>query len=80
MYKRQGLDGPQPDRTFVWIPSRQAVVGGVVVFGNLHVWTADTQSPQSVSYTHLDVYKRQMKNSVKVTFAPCARGPRREST
>ncbi|QQB33500.1 MBL fold metallo-hydrolase [Achromobacter deleyi] len=45
--KITGLDGPQPDRTFVWIPSRQAVVGGVVVFGNLHVWTADTQSPQS---------------------------------
>lgn len=32
-----GLDGPQPDRSFVWIPSRKAVVGGVVVFGNLHV-------------------------------------------
>ena len=45
--KITGLDGPQPDRTFVWIPSRKAVVGGVVVFGNLHVWTADTQSPQS---------------------------------
>ncbi|CAB3916973.1 MBL fold metallo-hydrolase [Achromobacter ruhlandii] len=42
-----GLDGPQPDRSFVWIPSRKAVVGGVVVFGNLHVWTADTQTPQS---------------------------------
>lgn len=45
--KITGLDGPRPDRTFVWIPSRKAVVGGVVVFGNLHVWTADTQSPQS---------------------------------
>lgn len=42
-----GLDGPQPDRTFVWIPSLKAVVGGVVVFGNLHVWMADTQTPQS---------------------------------
>ena len=42
-----GLDGPTPDRSFVWIPSLKAVVGGVVVFGNLHVWMADTQTPQS---------------------------------
>lgn len=42
-----GLDGPTPDRTFVWIPSIKAAVGGVVVFGKLHVWTADTQSPES---------------------------------
>lgn len=42
-----GLDGPQPDRSFVWIPSLSAVVGGVVVFGNLHVWMADTQTPTS---------------------------------
>jgi glyoxylase-like metal-dependent hydrolase (beta-lactamase superfamily II) len=42
-----GLDGEQPDRTFVWIPSIKAVVGGVVLFNNLHVWMADTQSAQS---------------------------------
>jgi len=42
-----GLDGPAPDRSFVWIPSLKAVVGGVVVFGNLHVWMADTQTPAS---------------------------------
>lgn len=42
-----GLDGPSPDRSFVWIPSLKAVVGGVVVFGNLHVWMADTQTPAS---------------------------------
>lgn len=42
-----GLDGPTPDRSFVWIPSLKAVVGGVVVFGNLHVWMADTQTPES---------------------------------
>ncbi|MFJ3045911.1 MBL fold metallo-hydrolase [Herbaspirillum chlorophenolicum] len=40
----KGLDGPQPERSFVWIPSLKAVVGGVVVDGKLHVWTADTQS------------------------------------
>ena len=42
-----GLGGRQPDRTFVWIPSLKAVVGGVVVAENLHVWMADTQTPQS---------------------------------
>jgi len=42
-----GLDGPTPDRSFVWIPSLKAVVGGVVVFGNLHVWMADTQTSAS---------------------------------
>ncbi|MEL4170377.1 MBL fold metallo-hydrolase [Pseudomonas sp. ZS001] len=42
-----GLEGPQPDRSFVWIPSIKAVVGGVVVAENIHVWMADTQTPQS---------------------------------
>lgn len=40
-----GLDGALPGRSFVWIPSIKAVVGGVNVFGGLHLWTADTQSP-----------------------------------
>lgn len=42
-----GLNGRQPDRSFVWIPSLKAVVGGVVVADNLHVWMADTQTLQS---------------------------------
>ncbi|SFI29890.1 Glyoxylase, beta-lactamase superfamily II [Collimonas sp. OK307] len=42
-----GLDGASPDRTFVWIPSLKAVVGGVLVVGNEHVWTADTQTLDS---------------------------------
>lgn len=42
-----GLDGPQPDRSFVWIPSVKAVVGGVVLSSNIHVWMADTQSAKS---------------------------------
>ena len=42
-----GLASRQPERTFVWIPSLKAVVGGVVVADNLHVWMADTQTPQS---------------------------------
>lgn len=42
-----GLDGPTPDRTFVWIPSVKTVAGGIPVFGNEHVWMADTQTPES---------------------------------
>lgn len=42
-----GLDGPTPDRTFVWIPSERTVLGGIPVAANIHVWMADTQSPLS---------------------------------
>jgi len=42
-----GLNSQQPDRTFVWIPSIKAVVGGVVVAEKIHVWMADTQTAQS---------------------------------
>lgn len=42
-----GLQGKQPNRSFVWIPSLKAVVGGVVVAENIHVWMADTQTTQS---------------------------------
>jgi glyoxylase-like metal-dependent hydrolase (beta-lactamase superfamily II) len=42
-----GLDSPQPERSFVWIPSIKAVVGGVVVAENIHVWMADTQGAEA---------------------------------
>ncbi|MDC8759697.1 MBL fold metallo-hydrolase [Janthinobacterium fluminis] len=41
------VSGPTPERSYVWIPSIKAVVGGVVLFNELHVWTADTQTAQS---------------------------------
>ncbi|CDG22178.1 Putative exported protein [Xenorhabdus poinarii G6] len=43
----EGLDGPAADRTFVWIPELKAVVGGVTVSDNIHVWIADTQTKES---------------------------------
>ncbi|MGT3290528.1 MBL fold metallo-hydrolase [Yersinia enterocolitica] len=43
----EGLDEPSPEKTFVWIPSLKAVVGGVAVSGNIHLWVADTQTPES---------------------------------
>lgn len=42
-----GLDGPTPDRSFVWIPSIKTVAGGIPVVVGEHVWMADTQTPQS---------------------------------
>jgi glyoxylase-like metal-dependent hydrolase (beta-lactamase superfamily II) len=42
-----GLDGPTPDRTYLWIPSIRAVVGGIPVMAGEHVWMADTQTPES---------------------------------
>lgn len=42
-----GLEN-HPERTFVWIPSAKAVVGGISVFGDkFHLWTADAQTPES---------------------------------
>lgn len=42
-----GLDGHDPVHTFLWVPSEQTVLGGVVLFENMHVWMADSQTPES---------------------------------
>lgn len=31
------------NRRYLWVPSLNAIVGGVLVFSGVHVWTADTQ-------------------------------------
>ncbi|MFU8925797.1 MBL fold metallo-hydrolase [Acinetobacter puyangensis] len=36
----------QDERTFLWIPSIKAVVGGNLVSSGIHVWTADTPQPK----------------------------------
>ncbi|WP_284617373.1 MBL fold metallo-hydrolase [Aquabacterium humicola] len=41
----RGTTGELAHRPYVWIPSIKAIVGNLAVFGNLHVWTADTQKP-----------------------------------
>ncbi len=41
----RGTQGLLAHRPYAWIPSLQAIVGNLAVFGNMHVWTADTQSP-----------------------------------
>lgn len=39
-----GQQGILAHRPYLWIPSLKAIVGNIGVFGNLHVWTADTQA------------------------------------
>ncbi|RDE19843.1 MBL fold metallo-hydrolase [Motiliproteus coralliicola] len=40
----KGLDSDYPGRSYVWIPAIKAVVGGVNVYSDLHLWVADAQS------------------------------------
>lgn len=40
----RGTEGLLAHRPYAWIPSIQAIVGNIGVFGNMHVWTADTQT------------------------------------
>jgi glyoxylase-like metal-dependent hydrolase (beta-lactamase superfamily II) len=41
----RGTTGELAHRPYVWIPSIRTIAGNIAVFGNLHVWTADTQKP-----------------------------------
>ena len=36
-----------PNTRYLWVPSLQAVFGGVLVFSGLHVWTADTPTAEA---------------------------------
>lgn len=38
----RGSTGVLAHRPWMWIPSSRAIVGNIAVFGQLHVWTADT--------------------------------------
>ncbi|MCH8619552.1 MBL fold metallo-hydrolase [Undibacterium sp. TS12] len=40
----RGSQGLLAHRPYFWIPSIKAIVGNIGVFGNIHVWTADTQT------------------------------------
>jgi glyoxylase-like metal-dependent hydrolase (beta-lactamase superfamily II) len=52
----RGTTGELAHRPYMWIPSLKAVVGNIAVFGNLHVWTADTQkaSERAAWFAQLD--------------------------
>ncbi len=42
----RGTEGLLAHRPYAWVPSIRAIVGNIGVFGHLHVWTADTQTPE----------------------------------
>ena len=35
------------NRRYIWVPSLNAIFGGVLVFAGVHVWTADTQGAEA---------------------------------
>ncbi|MCG2579143.1 MBL fold metallo-hydrolase [Dechloromonas sp. XY25] len=41
----RGTRGELAHRPYVWIPAIRTIAGNIAIFGNLHVWTADTQKP-----------------------------------
>lgn len=40
------LRHPNEYAAYVWIPANRAIIGGTGVASGIHVWTADTQSPE----------------------------------
>lgn len=70
-----GLDGPTPDRTYVWIPSLRTVVGGIPVMAGEHVWMADTQTPESHAHWLAqldDIRARKPERVIPGHYAPTA--------
>jgi len=52
----RGTTGALAHRPYVWIPSIKTIAGNIALFGNLHVWTADTQkaSERQAWFAQLD--------------------------
>lgn len=51
----RGTDGVLATRPYLWIADNKAILGDIAVFGNLHLWTADTQSAEQ-----LDAWNQQL--------------------
>ncbi len=45
-FELRGADFHLPDRHYLWQHQHRAVLGGVLLFEGLHVWTADTPQPE----------------------------------
>lgn len=52
----RGTTGELAHRPYVWIPSIKTIAGNIAIFGNLHVWTADTRkaSERQAWFAQLD--------------------------
>lgn len=42
-----GVNEPDPNRTFLWIPSLKTVLGGIPLTANAHPWIADSATAES---------------------------------
>lgn len=42
----KGLDGENAERSYVWVPSLKAIIGGVNIYDNLHLWIADAATKE----------------------------------
>lgn len=51
----KGTKGLLAHRPYLWIPSEKAILGSIGVFGDIHVWTADTQTE-----AQLDAWSEQL--------------------
>lgn len=49
MFQLKGGHAALPDRHYLWQAEHRAIVGGVLLFQNEHVWVADTSTPESRS-------------------------------
>lgn len=45
-FELRGADFHLPDRHYLWQHHHRTVLGGVLLFEGLHVWTADTATPE----------------------------------
>lgn len=41
----RGTQGVLANRPYVWIPALKTITGNVAIYGDMHLWTADSQSP-----------------------------------
>ncbi|MEV7778394.1 MBL fold metallo-hydrolase [Kitasatospora sp. NPDC088351] len=45
-FELRGADFHLPERHYLWLHHHHAILGGVLLFEGLHVWTADTPTPE----------------------------------
>lgn len=57
-----GTTGVLAHRPYLWIPSKQTILGNVAVFGDVHAWTADTQTE-----AQLDAWVAQLAEMKKLS-------------
>ncbi|MGX2969414.1 MBL fold metallo-hydrolase [Ursidibacter sp. B-7004-1] len=76
----RGTNGLLAHRPYVWIPSIQTITGNIGVFGNMHVWTADTQTKQYRQAWIAQLDEMKALNPQKVIAGHMAQGTALNST